>query len=85
MNLRASFTVKLPPQGLPEVLKLPAHPECGEGTLLWGRVTPQEAVVVLQMEGPSQVLRETVRTWRSRGFRVSTPDPGFRGADLEKM
>jgi hypothetical protein len=87
-NLKAnhdsiSFTVRLPRDAWLKELQSPADHPRTDVLLLRARLTRDEALVAIQMVGPSRALREAVSSWTSRGFRVEPDHPkGLRNPEV---
>jgi hypothetical protein len=69
-----SVTLRLPRRTWSEDLQPPAHHSSTAVSLLRGRLTRREAVMVIRVEGSLHEIQETLHYWECRGYRVEEGD-----------
>jgi len=73
-----SVTLSLPRSAWPAELNPPARPSPAALSLLRGRLTTRQAVLLIRVDGSDQAIQEAVQYWQCSGFRVEEgdlPDP----------
>ena len=69
-------TVRLSRGSWPREFRLPVHQTGTSISLLRGRLTGREAVVVIRVEGALHEVQEALRYWKYCGFTVEEGDHG---------
>jgi hypothetical protein len=62
--------VRMPRRAWPEELKPPAHHFLTSISLIRGRLTGRDAVMVIRVVGSTREIREAFHHWESCGFKV---------------